>query len=283
MIARIHERAAGAGLVLSDALGRPLTYEETVPRGLVVAYWPGLEAYAADDEPASWTSVDWAEHVNDPLIEHPFAVSPGEDRRAVFHLTVRLAPRDRVLNGPEWSEIAHRIARAAAIEIPGDTQGCRWVAVQAQPRRLDLVANLIRLDGTWQPQPSDLSRRISAEARRLEDDLGLTTPTATTAPSTPDTAVQAAMRLAPLYDESGPLAGARGVIELLSRLLVGHPQAHLRETGHRLEWTARRLLDLQQDLATTATALNRPSAASAPAPAPGAPARTAVARTGPGP
>ncbi|WP_329309198.1 hypothetical protein [Streptomyces microflavus] len=176
MIIRIHERAADAGPVLADALGEPLTYDKPLAAGTVVAHVPGLAPSSADDNPASWTSVDWAAHISDPLIEHPLTVSPSQDRRAVFHLTVRLAPDDRALNGPEWSEVAFRIARAAGIEIPGDIQGCRSVALRAQPGRLDLIANLIRLDGTWQRQPSGLPRRLAFEARRLESDLGLITP-----------------------------------------------------------------------------------------------------------
>ncbi|MFP8959214.1 hypothetical protein ACLIYP_01390 [Streptomyces nanhaiensis] len=35
---------------------------------------------------------------------------------------------------------------------------------------------MIRLDGTWQAQPTDLLRRLSDEARRIEQDLRLITP-----------------------------------------------------------------------------------------------------------
>ncbi|APE24452.1 MULTISPECIES: hypothetical protein [Streptomyces] len=281
MIIRIHERAADAGPVLADALGKPLTYETALATEIVVAHVPGSDAFSADDDPASWTSVDWAEHVNETLTEHPFTVGPGQDRRAVFHLTVRLAPDDRALNGPEWSEVAFRIARAAGIEIPGDDQGCRSVALQAQPGQVDLIANLIRLDGTWQRQPSGLPRRLAFEARRLESDLGLITPGALAAtPSLPDTARETAARLTPLTDVTGPLASARRVIEIQSQLLVGHPHARLRAAGHRLEWTARRLHDLDRDLTTTVAELSHPPAASAPAPAPGAPFPRTAARAG---
>lgn len=176
MIPRTHRRAADAEPVLSDALGRALSYLAKLAESTVVARWAGMDACTADDDPASWTSVDWAEHVNDPLFEHPSVTSPEGDRRAVFHIDVRLAPCDRSLTAPEWAEIAHRIARAAGIAAPGGEQGCRWIAVQAHPHRVDLIANLIRLDGTWQQLPSDLLRRLAAEARRLEDDLGLISP-----------------------------------------------------------------------------------------------------------
>ncbi|WP_282698157.1 relaxase/mobilization nuclease [Streptomyces sp. CC208A] len=270
MIIRIHERAADAGLVLGDdVLGTPLPYEEKLAGDTIAAYWPGLDAFTAAGEPGSWTALDWAEHLNDPLYEHPFAASPAGDRRAVLHLTVRLAPEDRPLTGQEWSEVAHRIARAAGIEIPGDAQDCRWVALQVRPHRLDLIASLIRLDGAWQQQPPGVPRRLAAEARQLEHDLSLLTPGALSTPP---------CGITPLSDIAAPLAGARSIVELHAQLLAGHPQAHRREAGHRLEWLARRLLDLQHDITTTADELRRPPTAPPPAPCP--PARPSAARTG---
>ncbi|MFC9485989.1 relaxase/mobilization nuclease [Streptomyces hydrogenans] len=270
MIIRIHERAADAGPVLgNDVLGTPLPYEEKLAAGSIAAYWPGLDAFTAAGEPRSWTVLDWAEHLNDPLYEEPFAASPAGDRRAVVHLAVRLAPEDRALTGQEWSEVAHRIARAAGIEVPGDDQGCRWVALQVRPRRLDLIASLIRLDGAWHQQPPGVPRRLAAEARHLENDLGLLTPGSLATPP---------RSITPLSDVAAPLAGARSVIELHAQLLAGHPQPPRREAGHRLEWLARRLLDIQNDLTTTADDLRRPS--TAPPPVPGPPARPAAARTG---
>ncbi|MCZ0978720.1 hypothetical protein O1L60_04220 [Streptomyces diastatochromogenes] len=185
MIIRIHERATDVGPVLGDdVLGTPLPYEEKLAAGTIVAYWPGLDAYTAAGEPESWTVLNWAEHLSDPLHEHPFAESPAGDRRAVFRLAVRLAPEDRTLTRQEWAEVAHRIARAAGIEIPGDDQGCRWVALQLRPHRLDLIANLIRLDGTWQRQPTGLPHRLATETRRLEGELGLLTPARSPSPPT---------------------------------------------------------------------------------------------------
>ncbi|WP_436993985.1 hypothetical protein [Streptomyces sp. enrichment culture] len=39
-----------------------------------------------------------------------------------------------------------------------------------------MIANVVRLDGTWQAQPTDLLRRLSDKARRIEQDLRLITP-----------------------------------------------------------------------------------------------------------
>ncbi|MFI7873516.1 hypothetical protein [Streptomyces salinarius] len=140
----------------------------------MVAHWPGLDYYTPDDEQRIWTSVEWAEHLEDPYLEHPFAASPDDDRHAILHPDVRLHPDDRELTGPEWSETAHRFARAAGIEVPGAAEhGWRWIAVQGQPGRLDLIANLIHLDGTWRTPPADILRRLADEARRIEQDLNL--------------------------------------------------------------------------------------------------------------
>ncbi|WP_318209531.1 MULTISPECIES: relaxase/mobilization nuclease [unclassified Streptomyces] len=276
----MHARADDAGPVLSEALGRSLCVKERLTGATLVAWWPGLEAYA-EPEPSYWTLREWAEHLDEPSLGRPGAASVEEDRRAIFRIDVRLAPGDRSLTRPEWSEIAHRFARAARIEVPGDEQGCRWIAVQAQPGRLDLIANLVRRDGSWQPLPSGLLGGLAREARRLEADLGLISPGRPATPGITVAAERAAMLLTQVGDEtSGPLAGARDAIEHLAQRLVGHPQAHVREAAHRLEWTARRLVDLQQDLTTTATVLSRPSAVLATAPAPGVPAHAAAARTG---
>ncbi|MFE5298118.1 relaxase/mobilization nuclease [Streptomyces sp. NPDC056632] len=276
----MHARADDAGPVLSEALGRSLSVKERFTGATLVAWWPGLEAYAGP-EPSYWTTPEWAEHLDEPLLGRPGAENAEEDRRAIFRIDVRLAPGDRELTRPEWSEIAYRFARAAGIAVPGDEQDCRWIAVQAQPGRLDLIANLVRHDGSWRPLPSGLLGRLAGEARRLEGDLGLISPQRPATPGVTGAVERAAMLLTQVGDEtSGPLAGARDVVEHLAQRLVGHPQAHVREAAHRLEWTARRLRDLQQDLTTTATALSRPPAASPPALALSVPTRPAAARTG---
>jgi hypothetical protein len=261
VIPRVNERSISAQHPLSEALARNVSAEEGLTEHTVVAYWPGLNFYALDDEQAIWTSVQWAEHLDDPLMEHPFAASPRGDRRAIFHLDVRLHPDDRDLTGPEWAEAAHRLARAAGIEIPGDESGCRWIGVQAQPGRLDLIANLIRHDGTWQKQPTSLLRRLSDEARRIEKELHLIP--VRTAPErqavarpVPTASTQLATVLAQLADEqSGPLATVRGLIEHTAHRLARQRGVGGPGTAHRLELIAHRLLGIQEDLDATAAHL----------------------------
>lgn len=285
MIPRVNERAHTPHDPLTEALGRPIPFEGGLAEHTVIAYWPGLDSYTLDDEQATWTAAQWAQHLEEPLLEHPFAASPTGDRRAVYHLDVQLHPEDRDLSGAEWAETAHRLARAAGIEIPGDHNGCHWIAVQGRPGRLDLIANLIRLDGAWQPRPADLPQRLAGEARRIEHDLRLTrvrdgSSQPNSGHAVPTPATQSAAVLAKLADErSGPLAAARRLIEHTAHRLDAAPGNSTAEVAHRLEWTARRLFALQQDLDHTATTLLQPPAdrtrtiplVPAPPPAPGAP------------
>ncbi|MET9686537.1 relaxase/mobilization nuclease [Streptomyces coeruleorubidus] len=270
MIPRLHERTHRPHHPLEEALGRPVSPNEGLTEHTIVAHWPGLDYFTLDDEQKTWTSVQWAEHLEDPYLEHPFAASPDDDRRAILHLDIRLHPYDRELTGPEWAEVAQRLARAVGIEIPGKEHGCRWIAVQAQPGRLDLIANLIHLDGAWHAPPADKLRRLAQEARRIEQDLHLI-PVRSDPPSRPavraafTASAQLATILTQLADEqAGPLASVRGLVEHASHRIARQPGAAGTDTAHRLELIARRLHAIQQDLDTTATRLVQPRAVPAP-------------------
>ncbi|MFD7013912.1 relaxase/mobilization nuclease [Streptomyces sp. NPDC059928] len=272
MIPRIHERTHTPHDPLGEALGHAVPIEGGLTEHAVVAYWPGLDTYTLDDEQQLWTSLQWAEHLEDPLLENPFAASPKNDRRAIAHIDVRLHPDDRDLSRAEWAEAAHRLARAAGIEVPGDEQGCRWIAVQGKPGRLDLIANLIRLDGSWHLPPAAVLRRLSDEARRLEQDLRLipvraAEPRAVTHP-VPTATTQLAAVLQQLADEqSGPLATVRSLVEHSAHRVHRQQGAGSADTAHRLELIARRLHSVQQDLDSTAAHLTvavRPRVAALP-------------------
>lgn len=285
MIIRVNPRDLSPTEPLAEALGRPVSGQEGLTDHTVVAHWPGLDYYTPFDEQQIWTSVEWAEHLDDPTWEHPFIASPDGDRRTIWHADVRLAPDDRDLTGPEWSEIAHRIARTAGIQRPGDDQGCRWIAVQAQPGRLDLLANLIRPDGTWTAQPHRLLALLATESRRIETELDLISPL--TGGPDPDSAARFARRATPLADvadattqlaellgqladeNTGPLSTVRGLVEHAAHRLGRLPHAQAQGSGHQLELIARRLHGIQQDLDATVAALpTAPAAPSRPTPPP---------------
>ncbi|CBG69352.1 conserved hypothetical protein [Streptomyces scabiei 87.22] len=270
MIPRLHERTHTPRDPLAEALGRPISANEGLTEYTVVAHWPGLDYFTLDDEQRTWTSVQWAEHLEDPYLEHPFAARPNDDRRPILHLDVRLHPDDRELTGPEWAEAAHRLARAAGIEIPGKEDGCRWIAVQAQPGRLDLIANLIHLDGAWHTPPADILRRLSDEARRIEQDLHLIPVRTGPAPRpairlAPTASAQLASVLTQLADEqAGPLATVRGLVEHAAHRIARQPGVAGTDTAHRLELVARRLHAIQQDLDSIAAHMIQPRVAAVP-------------------
>ncbi|GAA2312756.1 hypothetical protein Scani_78460 [Streptomyces caniferus] len=274
MIPRINERTHTPHDPLSEALGYAVPFVGGLTEHAVVAYWPGLDSYILDDEQATWTAKQWAEHLEDPLLEHPFAASPQDDRRAIFHLDARLHPDDRELSRAEWAEAAHRLARAAGIETPGDSNDCHWIAVQGKHGRLDLIANLIRLDGTWQRQPADLLRRLCDEARAIEEDLRLTPPRTASrqrgsSQEAPTSSTQFARVLAQLANEQdGPLVAVRGLVEHTAHRFADQAGAASADTAHRLELIAHRLYGIQQDLQATATSLNAPPQPRTAVPAP---------------
>ncbi|MFC9502739.1 relaxase/mobilization nuclease [Streptomyces sp. NPDC057002] len=268
MIPRLYERTHTPHDPLEEALGRPVSPHEGLTLYTVVAHRPGLDRFALDEEQKTWTSLQWAKHLEDPYAERPFATGPDGDRRAILHLDIRLHPDDRVLTGPEWAEVAHRLARAAGIEVPGKEHGCRWIAVQAQHGRLDLIANLIHSDGAWHAPPTDILRRLSDEARRR---------TSTWSPYAPDPLrgmpsarhrrhrpSSRASSLSSPTSRPGPLATVRGLVEHTAHRIARQPGAVGNDTAHRLELIARRLHTIQQDLDTTAARLLQPPAAAVP-------------------
>ncbi|MGQ4383564.1 hypothetical protein [Streptomyces sp. SAS_270] len=296
MIVRIGPRDLSAGEALAEALGRPVSDREGLTDHTVVAHWHNLAVYTPLDEGQTWTTAEIAEHLDDPNWRHPIPVSPHGDRRAIWHMHVRLHPDDRELTRPEWTEIAHRIARTAGIQHPGDDHSCRWIAVQAQPGRLDLIANLIRPDDTWTAQPHRLHALLSAESRRIEAELGLISPRTGPDPQQPvqqarfagrrlevgtaDAASQFGVLLRQLAAErTGPLATVRGLIEHTAHRLDDLPDAYGPDIAHQLEMVARRLYGIQASLESLAAAL--PAPAQAPLAGPTPRASTRIVAPGP--
>ncbi|MFE0188008.1 hypothetical protein [Streptomyces sp. NPDC058989] len=291
MIPHIHRGSDFAVETLANALGRPIA-EQDILGDLIVAY-AALEDDLADGDPRAWMLADWWEHLDEPTVMFPWGTGgPGGIQEPVFHVTVRLHPNDRQLTPPEWSQVAHRLANATGIAPAGDTQACRWVALKAQPGRLDLVANLIRLDGRW-AHHHNLHQSLAVECRRIESDLGLVParpalhrtytahrgtlhtelPDPCSTHSPPSVAAQMANLMCQLADEkAGPIASVRGLVEQAAHRLDDLPHPYGPATGHRLELIARRLHGIQQDLEATAADLpgasQRAPVASPPATAP---------------
>ncbi|MFD5583266.1 hypothetical protein [Streptomyces sp. NPDC057413] len=109
---------------------------------------------------------------------------------------------------------------------------------------------------------ADLLRRLASEARRIEQDLRLTTVTSASddrqvARVVPTASAQLATVLAQLTDErSGPLATVRGLIEHTAYRASLQPCTGP-DTAHELELIARRIYGIQQDLDDTAALTTR--------------------------
>ncbi|MFI7364154.1 hypothetical protein ACIBO4_18660 [Streptomyces sp. NPDC050149] len=291
MIIRVNSRNDSPTESLTQALGRPVNSQEGLTDHALVAHWPGLDSHYTSlyEHHRNWTYADWVEHLAEPTWQLNTA-DTSEGRRAIWHADVRLHPDDRELTRPEWTEIAHRIARTAGIQHPGDDHGCRWIAVQAQPGRLDLIANLIRPDDTWTAQPHRLFALLAAESRRIEAELGLISPRNGPDPQQPvqqarfagrrleagpaDAASQFGVLLRQLAAErTGPLSTVRGLIEHAAHRLDDLPDAYGPDIAHRLEMVASRLYSIQESLESLAATLPPPSQAPLAGPTPHAPTR----------
>lgn len=286
MIIHLHRSLGDAADALAEALGRPLSRDEGLTAdeaGTVVAHWDQLDRYT--EEELYWTTPEWAAHLAEPLREHPFVSAPDGSRTAILHLSVRLHPKDRELSAAEWSEIGNRLARAAGIAPPGDAWACRWIAVRDKPDRMDLIGNLIRLDGTWAATPRRLADVLQKEARRIEADLLLRAghPRAEKAASStgPSVAlprtVTATSSLAGILnqlaaEEAGPVAAVRQLVEQVGRQAAALPGHETAAAGRDLFWASRRLYGVQEQLgeiaARLAPAQAPPSPVALPAPVP---------------
>ncbi|MFF5488554.1 relaxase/mobilization nuclease [Streptomyces virginiae] len=275
MIIEVHSRDVTADEALAEALGREMSVQEgltTEPGGTVVAHWNRLDHYADDDR--IWESATWADHLADPTLEHPLVSGPDGDRRAILHITAHLHPLDRELNHAEWSEIGYRIARVAGVAPPGDDAACRWIAVQGQPGRLDVIANLIRADGTWSTPPRRLLQALVTEARNIAADLLLHSipqqrsgpqnppagPAVTASPRVPTATSPLAGILRQLAaEQSGPIAAARQLVEEVGRQAAALPGDQTDVAARDLFWAARRLYGLQEQLGEIASRLQPPA------------------------
>ncbi|MFI0743015.1 relaxase/mobilization nuclease [Streptomyces sp. NPDC021100] len=258
---------------MREITGRLRALEEELSGQTVLAHSPGLAAAGREGPP--WGGRDVTEYLAGPARESGYG--EHEERPFLFHLAVRLHPDERTVSRAEWSQVAHRIVRAAGIAPPGEEQACRWVAFQPRAGRLDLLANLIREDGTRARPSRPLHTHLESECRRISQDLGLRTAgSRPIAPSDAESAVAGAAQAACVHrlagESDGPLAAVRRQLEQAAYLLAGLPDGQGGDASRRLEWAARRLYALQEDLQETATVLGRgiqhlPPTATTPVPA----------------
>ncbi|MFE4055029.1 relaxase/mobilization nuclease domain-containing protein [Streptomyces sp. NPDC059096] len=92
--------------------------------------------------------------------------------RHVWHLSIRNGAEDRILTDQEWGNVARRMVAAAGIDDSESGAGCRWAAVRHADDHIHIVATLVREDG-YKPDLDNNARRVQAQARALEAELGL--------------------------------------------------------------------------------------------------------------
>lgn len=257
MIPTLHELDTTSAHALAAALGRPVSDQEGLTTdGTIVAYWSQLDYFT--DEDRIWTSVEWAQHLDESHREHPFAATYRGDPRVILHVSVRLHPEDRELTPAEWSEVGHRLARVSRIAPAGDPNPCRWIALRDLPHRLDLVANLVREDGVRAAVPRQLPHALAAECRRIEADLRLLSPpdhhaapfkANMLAAARPTVEIPGTSFVADLSNGAHQhFAAARRLVEKAAHQLGSAPSGRP-ELAHQLEWIARRSHALESDLA----------------------------------
>nr|WSX75914.1 hypothetical protein OH826_19895 [Streptomyces sp. NBC_00899] len=171
MICLVSNRTTRAGAFFNTAL--PPGTRTGLPLGKkVIGHWPMLDEFS--DEHTVWRAENWVRFVEVPLLDYPFAVGPGNDRAAVFHLQARLHPDDRTLTGEDWASIVRHLAWTAGITNSDGDGPFRWVAIQSRPQRVDLIANLISdEDGTWAQLPRHLNQALRDAAHDIEDWIDL--------------------------------------------------------------------------------------------------------------
>ncbi|WP_328939239.1 relaxase/mobilization nuclease [Streptomyces tauricus] len=209
---------------LAEALGETLASNEDLPRYSVVAHWPGLARCTLDDEQKTSTPLQRAEHLDDPHLQYRFAVSPYDDRMAILHLDVCLHADDRELTGPEWAEVARRLARAAGILLH----------LADEARRIEQTLRLIPVRTELATKPT------SAAAARLAGVLLLAN------------------------ENSGPLSTLRSLVGHTAHLMIRRPGAAGADPVHSQEVIARRLHGIGQDLDSIAVHLLQPRIAATP-------------------
>jgi len=94
-------------------------------------------------------------------------------RRPVWHLSMRAAPRDKVLSDDEWAQIAHDVMNRTGLSPYGqEDDAVRWIAVRHGDDHIHIVAMLARQDR--QRVRLDFERRkVRAACLAAEERYGL--------------------------------------------------------------------------------------------------------------
>lgn len=165
MVPKIHKRGTRTIGLLYYLYGPGKAEEHVDPH--LVASWDHAAPDPGRDPEATYKQLQ-------QLLDQPLALLDENERpkQHVWHLSVRNGPTDRILSDQEWGDVARRMVAAAGIDDPEQGAGCRWVAVRHADDHIHILATLVREDG-YRPDLDFDAVRVQAEARRLEQELGL--------------------------------------------------------------------------------------------------------------
>jgi hypothetical protein len=109
----------------------------------------------------------------DGLLTQPLALLGERNyRKPVWHLSVRAAPEDPILDDRQWAEIATEIMSRTGLALDEDDDGVRWIAVRHADDHIHVVATLARVDGI-RPDVWNDGYRIRDACRAMEERFGL--------------------------------------------------------------------------------------------------------------
>ncbi|MEU8803278.1 hypothetical protein [Spirillospora sp. NPDC048819] len=109
----------------------------------------------------------------DGLLTQPLALLGERNyRKPVWHLSVRAAPDDPILDDRQWAEVAAEIMSRTGLAPDGDDDGVRWIAVRHADDHIHIAATLARADGI-RPEVWNDGYRVRAACRAMEEQFGL--------------------------------------------------------------------------------------------------------------
>jgi hypothetical protein len=109
----------------------------------------------------------------DGLLSQPLALLGERNyRKPVWHLALRAAPEDPILDDHQWAEIAKEMMARTGLAADEDDDAVRWIAVRHGEDHIHVVATLARIDGV-RPDVWNDGYRIRDACRAIEQRFGL--------------------------------------------------------------------------------------------------------------
>jgi hypothetical protein len=169
VIGRVHPRGTRIGGLIRYLYGPGKHEEHTNPR--LVAAWQGSgDLHTLEPITAPNGRRDFRALV--ALLEDPLLAANHVPAKPVWHLSLRLAPQDRILSDEQWGHIAAEVMALTGLARHDDPDAIRWIAVRHGPDHIHIAATLVRQDGRTETAFRDYLRTRAA-AQDIERRYGL--------------------------------------------------------------------------------------------------------------